>query len=151
MFDLSFYICAFFLPYLLVWCIILDAVEHHFSLPPDILFPNGKANGSKEQSGWADCVAGMVQIGMATHPIPPSPTPPPNSPFELSQAHWNKALRLCCKPWFTRLCLCNAPMNMNIIICWHQDTRQIKTRLSGLLLLFQARDLNKNLKMRKLK
>lgn len=39
-------------------------------------------------------------------------------------------------------CLCHTPMNMNIIICWHQDTTQIKTRLPGLLLLFQARDLN---------
>lgn len=142
---------SFFLPYLLLWCIILDAVEHHF-------FTTTWCIISKWKSKWVQRAIWMGRLcsrdGSNWHGNPSHPTiPHVIAKFSLraSQAHWNKALRLCCKPWFTRLCLCNAPMNMNIIICWHQDTRQIKTRLSGLLLLFQARDLNKNLKMRELK
>lgn len=44
-------------------------------------------------------------------------------------------------PDLVGFCLCSTHMNMNIIICWHQDARQIKTRLSDLVLLFQARHL----------
>lgn len=113
---------------------------------------------SKWKSKWVQRAIWMGRLcsrdGSNWHGNPSHPTTPhviAKFSLQASQAHWNKALRLCCKPWFTRLCLCNAPMNMNIIICWHQDTRQIKTRLSGLLLLFQARVLNKNLKMRELK
>lgn len=98
-------------------------------------FPKWVANGSKEQSGRADCSAGVVW-----HPQPPS-----YYSLQLCQNFHSVFSNLL----ISLLEACKRGANLdfdfrlwsvhytrgNDFICWHRDTRQVKTRLSSLLLL----------------